>query len=49
MKGIKGLKSLMYIKSSIGALKQEIAFNSKMINNLVATNKLTNMAANTTK
>jgi hypothetical protein len=49
MKGIKGLKSLMYIKNSMGALKQEIAFNSKMINNLVATNKLTSMAANTTK
>ncbi|QHS54473.1 hypothetical protein GWR56_02540 [Mucilaginibacter sp. 14171R-50] len=48
MKGIKGLKSLMYIKSSIGALKQEISFNSKMINNLIATNKLA-MAANTTK
>ncbi|MES2265488.1 MAG: hypothetical protein V4520_01930 [Bacteroidota bacterium] len=48
MKGIKGFKSLMYIKSNLGAIKQEIAFNSKMINNLVQTNKLA-MAANTTK
>lgn len=48
MKGLKGLKSLMYIKNSIGALKQEITFNSKMINNLMATNKLA-IAANTTK
>jgi hypothetical protein len=48
MKGIKGFKSLLYIKNSIGALKQEIAFNSKMVNNLMATNKLA-MAANTTK
>ena len=48
MKGIKALKSLMYIKSSISALKQEITYNSKMVNNLIATNKL-NMAAMATK
>jgi len=44
MKGIKALKSFGYIKNSITALKQELAFNSKMVNNLIATNKL-NMAA----
>ncbi|MCO5937255.1 hypothetical protein NAF17_17040 [Mucilaginibacter sp. RB4R14] len=40
MKGIKGLKSSMYIKSNIGAIRQKIAFNSKLINNLVQTNGL---------
>jgi hypothetical protein len=40
MKGLKAVKSVSYIKNSIGVLKDEITYNSKMVNNLIATNKL---------
>ena len=45
MKVLKSVKSVAYIKNAIGALKQEISYNSKMVKNLMATHKM--MAANT--
>ncbi len=40
MKGLKALKNIAYIKNAIGSLRQELSYNSKMIKNLMATNKL---------
>ncbi len=48
MKGLKALKSVVYIKNAISALKQEISYNSKMVKNLVATNHA-NLAATNVK
>ncbi|MES2829545.1 MAG: hypothetical protein V4687_15395 [Bacteroidota bacterium] len=45
MKGLKALKNVAYIKNAISSLRQEISYNSKMVKNLMDTNKL--MAANT--
>lgn len=42
MKAMKALKSMAYIKSAFVALKQEISFNAKMTQNLIATNKAMN-------
>lgn len=42
MKAMKALKSMAYIKSAFVALKQEISFNAKMTQNLIATNKALN-------
>lgn len=47
LKAIKGLKSLMYIKNAVSALKSELQYNSQMAQNLMATQKL--MAENTGK
>ncbi|OOQ58574.1 hypothetical protein [Mucilaginibacter pedocola] len=49
MKGLKALKSVAYIKSAIGILKDEISYNSKMVSNLMETNKLASLTATTTK
>ncbi|MBB2146371.1 hypothetical protein GM921_12795 [Pedobacter sp. LMG 31464] len=40
MKAMKALKSMAYIKNAFVALKQEISFNAKMTQNLIATNKM---------
>ena len=40
MKGLKAMKNVAYIKNAIASLKQEITYNSKMVKNLMATNKL---------
>lgn len=40
MKILKSVKSLAYIKNAISALKQELTYNSKMVNNLIATQNL---------
>jgi len=42
MKAMKALKSMAYIKNAFVALKQEISFNAKMTQNLIATNKALN-------
>lgn len=42
MKMLKAVKSVAYIKNSIGIIKQELSYNSKMLGNLIATNKLEN-------
>ncbi|MDQ7947567.1 MAG: hypothetical protein REI78_06520 [Pedobacter sp.] len=42
MKAMKALKSMAYIKNAFVALKQEISFNAKMTQNLIATNKAMN-------
>ncbi|TCC93592.1 hypothetical protein EZ428_02140 [Pedobacter frigiditerrae] len=39
MKAMKALKSMAYIKNAFVALKQEISYNAKMTQNLIATNK----------
>lgn len=44
MKAMKALKSMAYIKNSFVALKQEISYNAKMTQNLIATNKAMNPA-----
>lgn len=46
MKILKSVKSIAYIKNAIGALKQELTYNSKMVKNLIETHKL-DVAANT--
>ncbi|MBC7565753.1 MAG: hypothetical protein H7223_02175 [Pedobacter sp.] len=48
MKGLKALKNVVYIKNAIGSLRQELSYNSKMMQNLIATNKLA-MNAGTVK
>lgn len=40
MKILKSVKSIAYIKNAIGALKQELSYNSKMVKNLIATHNL---------
>lgn len=40
MKILKSVKSIAYIKNAIGALKQELSYNSKMVKNLIETHKL---------
>lgn len=47
MKAMKALKSMAYIKNAFVALKQEISYNAKMTQNLIATNKA--MTGNKTK
>jgi len=42
MKMLKAVKSVAYIKNSIGVIKQELSYNSKMLGNLIATNRLEN-------
>ncbi|MFD0940168.1 hypothetical protein [Pedobacter boryungensis] len=42
MKAMKALKSMAYIKNAFVALKQEISYNAKMTQNLIATNKAMN-------
>lgn len=42
MKMLKTVKSVAYIKNSIGVIKQELSYNSKMLGNLIATNRLVN-------
>lgn len=49
MKGLKALKSVAYIKSAIGILKDEVSYNAKMVNNLMQTNKLATLTATTAK
>lgn len=39
MKALKALKTLAYIKNSFVALKQDISYNAKMTQNLIATRK----------
>ena len=42
MKILKSVKSVAYIKDAIGVVKQELTYNSKMLGNLIATNRLEN-------
>lgn len=42
MKALKAVKSMAYIKNAFVALKQEISFNAKLTQNLIATNKAMN-------
>ena len=42
MKAMKALKSMAYLKNAFVALKQEISFNARMTQNLIATNKAMN-------
>jgi hypothetical protein len=44
MKAMKAVKSMAYIKNAFVALKQEISFNAKLTQNLIATNKAMNPA-----
>ena len=42
MKILKSVKSVAYIKNAIVVIKQELSYNSKMLGNLIATNRLEN-------
>ena len=47
MKGVKGLKSLLFIKNAVSALSSEIKYNNQLTQNLMATQRLAAAAPTT--